>query len=113
MNFLADLSLIDLFGYSATFVLLISFTMKNIFCLRAINSIACLLFIGYGFLLSISWPIIISNAFIFLINIDFTNLSPEIEYGIGRTFNRLSLESTLGGGGAGRLPTWRAAFLLF
>jgi predicted ABC-type sugar transport system permease subunit len=28
-----------------------------------------LLFIGYGFLLSISWPIIISNAFIFLINI--------------------------------------------
>lgn len=69
MNFLADLSLIDLFGYSATFVLLISFTMKNIFCLRAINSIACLLFIGYGFLLSISWPIIISNTFIFLINI--------------------------------------------
>ena len=69
MNFLADLSLTDLFGYSATFVLLISFTMKNIFYLRVINSIACLLFIGYGFLLSISWPIIISNAFIFLINI--------------------------------------------
>ena len=69
MILLTNLSLIDLFGYSATFVLLISFTMKNIFSLRIINSIACLLFIAYGFLLSISWPIIISNAFIFLINI--------------------------------------------
>jgi len=69
MIFITSLSLIDLFGYSATFVLMISFTMKNIFSLRIINSIACLLFIAYGFLLSVSWPIIISNAFIFLINI--------------------------------------------
>lgn len=69
MILITSLSLIDLFGYSATFVLMISFTMKNIFSLRIINSIACLLFIAYGFLLSVSWPIIISNAFIFLINI--------------------------------------------
>ena len=69
MILIISLSLIDLFGYSATFVLMISFTMKNIFSLRIINSIACLLFIAYGFLLSVSWPIIISNAFIFLINI--------------------------------------------
>ena len=69
MIFITSLSLIDLFGYSATFVLMISFTLKNIFSLRIINSIACLLFIAYGFLLSVSWPIIISNAFIFLINI--------------------------------------------
>lgn len=69
MIFITSLSLIDLFGYSATFVLMISFTMKNIFSLRIINSIACLLFIAYGFLLSVSWPIIISNTFIFLINI--------------------------------------------
>ena len=65
MIFIISLSLIDLFGYSATFVLMISFTMKNIFSLRIINSIACLLFIAYGFLLSVSWPIIISNTFIF------------------------------------------------
>lgn len=69
MILITSLSLIDLFGYSATFVLMISFTLKNIFSLRIINSIACLLFIAYGFLLSVSWPIIISNAFIFLINI--------------------------------------------
>ena len=69
MIFITSLSLIDLFGYSATFVLMISFTMKNIFSLRIINSIACLLFIAYGFILSVSWPIIISNTFIFLINI--------------------------------------------
>ena len=69
MILITSLSLIDLFGYSATFFLMISFTLKNIFSLRIINSIACLLFIAYGFLLSVSWPIIISNAFIFLINI--------------------------------------------
>ena len=69
MILITSLSLIDLFGYSATFVLMISFTLKNIFSLRIINSIACLLFIAYGFLLSVSWPIIISNTFIFLINI--------------------------------------------
>ena len=69
MNLIADLSLTDLFGYSATIVLLISFTMNRILNLRVINSIACLLFVVYGFLLSNSWPIIISNSFIFLINI--------------------------------------------
>jgi len=69
MNLIADLSLTDLFGYSATIVLLISFTMNRILNLRIINSIACLLFVVYGLLLSTSWPIIISNSFIFLINI--------------------------------------------
>ncbi len=69
MNLIADLSLTDLFGYSATIVLLISFTMNRILNLRIINSIACLLFVVYGILLSTSWPIIISNSFIFLINI--------------------------------------------
>ena len=55
-------------GYIATLVLLSSFTMKNLRSLRIINSIACLLFVVYGILLSYSWPIIISNSAIFGIN---------------------------------------------
>lgn len=56
-------------GYAATAVLLSSFTMKTLKSLRIINSVACLMFIVYGILLSWAWPIIISNAAIFAINI--------------------------------------------
>ncbi|MDA0316386.1 MAG: uroporphyrinogen decarboxylase [Bacteroidetes bacterium] len=55
-------------GYIATLVLLTSFTMKRLKSLRIINSIACLLFVVYGIMLSNAWPIIISNAAIFTIN---------------------------------------------
>lgn len=56
-------------GYAATAVLLSSFTMKTLKSLRIINSVACFMFIVYGILLSWAWPIIISNAAIFAINI--------------------------------------------
>jgi uncharacterized protein with PQ loop repeat len=58
----------ELVGYIATVVLLTSFTMKRLKLLRIINSIACLLFVVYGIMLSNAWPIIISNAAIFTIN---------------------------------------------
>jgi CHASE2 domain-containing sensor protein len=56
-------------GYIATAVLLTSFAMKQLRTLRIFNSVACLLFVGYGVLLTNAWPIIISNAAIFVINI--------------------------------------------
>ena len=59
----------ELVGYIATVVLLTSFTMKRLKSLRIINSIACLLFVVYGIMLSNEWPIIISNAAIFTINL--------------------------------------------
>ena len=59
----------ELVGYIATVVLLTSFTMKRLKSLRIINSIACLLFVVYGIILSNAWPIIISNAAIFTINL--------------------------------------------
>ena len=59
----------ELVGYIATVVLLTSFTMKRLKSLRIINSIACLLFVVYGIMLSNAWPIIISNAAIFTINL--------------------------------------------
>ncbi|MFM7017397.1 hypothetical protein [Flavobacterium sp.] len=42
--------------------------MKNIITLRIINSIGAVLFIIYGVMLAISWPIIITNAFILCVN---------------------------------------------
>jgi len=54
----------ELVGYLASALLIISFLMKNIKTLRLINSLGCIAFIVYGFLLQTSWPIVITNAFI-------------------------------------------------
>lgn len=54
----------ELVGYLASVLLIISFLMKNIKTLRLINSLGCIAFIVYGFLLQTSWPIIVTNAFI-------------------------------------------------
>ncbi|MCX7548189.1 uroporphyrinogen decarboxylase [Xanthomarina sp. F1114] len=56
-------------GYAAMAGLLISFTMKDVRKLRIINTIGCILFVIYGFMLQTSWPIIISNGAIALINL--------------------------------------------
>lgn len=59
-------------GYLASFMVLLSFTMKNVRTLRLVNISGCILFIIYGFLmptLRIGLPIIIANAAILLVNI--------------------------------------------
>ena len=68
MNFL-EITSAECIGYIATVVLLVSFTMKQLRTLRIVNAIACVLFVLYGILLSNAWPIILSNAAIFCINI--------------------------------------------
>ena len=68
MNFL-EITSAEWIGYIATGVLLVSFTMKQLRTLRIVNAIACVLFVLYGILLSNAWPIILSNAAIFCINI--------------------------------------------
>ena len=62
------ISYIEWIGYAASFFLLLSFLMRNIKTLRYINSLGCLLFVAYGLLLN-SWPLIITNGSIVLINI--------------------------------------------
>lgn len=64
-----DITITDWIGYLASIVLMISFLMKNINTLRIINSLGALLFVIYGFMLQISWPIIITNTFILGVNI--------------------------------------------
>jgi len=56
-------------GYIASAILIISFMMKNFKTLRIINSIGAALFVVYGIMLSVSWPIIITNGFVVLANI--------------------------------------------
>lgn len=55
-------------GYAAMAILIVAFLMKDIKKLRIINTIACLLFVIYGYMLK-SLPLMISNAFIGFVNI--------------------------------------------
>lgn len=63
------MELVEILGYLAPAVLLVSFLMKNLNTLRLINSVGCLLFVAYGFLHEVPlWPVIISNGAIIFIN---------------------------------------------
>ena len=61
-------NLVEWTGYAAMTILMISFLMKDIKKLRIINTVACLLFVIYGYMLH-SYPVIISNAFIGTVNL--------------------------------------------
>jgi len=60
-------NLVEWTGYAAMGLLMISFLMKDIKKLRIVNSIACILFVIYGLMID-AYPIVISNAFIILVN---------------------------------------------
>ncbi|MFD2552446.1 uroporphyrinogen decarboxylase [Bizionia sediminis] len=68
MDVLSGIPLTEWVGYLAMAGLLISFTMKDVKNLRIINTIGCILFVIYGFMLQTAWPIIISNGAIACIN---------------------------------------------
>ena len=61
-------NIVEWTGYIAMVTLMVSFLMKDIKKLRIINTIACLMFVAYGFMLH-SYPVIISNAFISVVNL--------------------------------------------
>jgi hypothetical protein len=69
MNFILFIYTTELVGYAAMLFLLASFLMNDIRRLRTLNTLACALFVTYGFLLDNSWPIIVSNSAIFGINL--------------------------------------------
>ncbi|WP_299780185.1 uroporphyrinogen decarboxylase [uncultured Formosa sp.] len=62
------ISITEWVGYLASFILLISFTMKDVTKLRIVNSVGCALFVAYGFMLQTSWPVVITNGSIMFIN---------------------------------------------
>lgn len=67
---------VEWIGYLASFFVLMSFLMRNIKTLRYVNTIGCLFFVGYGFLLN-SWPIIITNVAISLVNFYYLIIAPK------------------------------------
>ena len=65
---LFGITVVEWIGYVASVVVLTSFLMKKIKTLRIVNTMGCALFVAYGFALDISWPIVITNVAIILIN---------------------------------------------
>lgn len=63
-----DLNATDMMGYMASALLMFSFTLKHLKALRVVNTLGCLCFVIYGFMLSTAWPVIITNGFIALVN---------------------------------------------
>lgn len=60
---------VEIIGYSTSAFIMGSFLIfNNIKLLRIINGIGCLLFVLYGYFID-SWPIIIPNVFIFVVQI--------------------------------------------
>lgn len=67
---LLGITIVNWVGYAAMATVLVSFLMKSVTRLRLINSLGCLFFVIYGFLLEpISMPIIITNTAILIINL--------------------------------------------
>jgi uncharacterized protein with PQ loop repeat len=67
---LLGITIVNWVGYAAMATVLISFLMKSVKKLRLINSLGCLFFVIYGFLLEpLSMPIIITNTAILIINL--------------------------------------------
>ena len=59
---------IEIIGYLAPAFLVLSFLFKDMFKLRLINSVGCVFFIIYGFLIS-AYPVVIANVIVVCINI--------------------------------------------
>lgn len=59
---------IELVGYLASILIAISLTMTDMFKLRIINSIGCLMFVIYGLNVG-AYPVALANAIIIIINI--------------------------------------------
>ena len=60
---------IELVGYTAMTVLVLSFIPKNTRWIRMINLVGCLFFVAYGILLGWKVPLIVSNGMIAIIQI--------------------------------------------
>ncbi len=58
---------VEILGYFASAMVLLSFFMKNIKMLRVVNCFGCSLFVAYGIFLD-SIPIVITNVAILLVN---------------------------------------------
>ena len=63
-----DENMLEVFGYISMVVVLVSMMMENIKWLRIINSIACAMFMFYGYLNG-TYPVVLMNACVIIINL--------------------------------------------
>jgi uncharacterized protein with PQ loop repeat len=59
---------IEWIGYTASFLVAVSFIFRKIKYLRLVNSVGCFLFVIYGYFID-SYPVMIANLFILIMNI--------------------------------------------
>ena len=62
------MSAIEIYGYISMVVVIISMLQKNVEKLRIINTISCIMFVIYGFLIG-AYPVIVLNSIVILINL--------------------------------------------
>lgn len=60
--------MLEVFGYISMVVVLVSMMMENIKWLRIINSIACAMFMFYGYSHG-TYPVVLMNACVIIINL--------------------------------------------
>lgn len=77
---LLGITITEWVGYAASLALIISFMMKNINTLRIINSLGAILFVVYGIMLQTSYPIIITNAFILMVNVYYLTYKRKVPF---------------------------------
>ncbi len=77
---LLGITITEWVGYAASLALIISFMMKNINTLRIINSLGAILFVVYGIMLQTSYPIIITNAFILMVNVYYLTYKRKVSF---------------------------------
>lgn len=64
-----EVNITEIIGYIASFVVLLSFLMKDMVKLRLVNFSGCSLFVAYGIMLQYSIPIILTNSVILMIHV--------------------------------------------
>ncbi len=62
------IAILEWTGYIASAIILVSYLMKNVTKLRIIGTVGCIFFVIYGSLIP-SWPIVITNGVIVIINL--------------------------------------------
>lgn len=65
-----EVNSIEMLGYLASAIVALSFLMKNMFNLRVVNFVGCVLFAIYGLMIE-SIPVMITNGFIASVNVYF------------------------------------------
>ena len=63
-----NINYIELLGYAASAIIVLSFVLQNVTKIRIVNTLGCTLFVIYGLLIS-GIPVVIANGAIVIVNL--------------------------------------------